>query len=44
MGVKVLKYDEWDWSEFKQYKSILLKIYLRCGKKAFIMNFAKNKN
>lgn len=44
MGGIMLQYDEWDWSEFKHYKSILLKIYVRCGKRAFIMNFAKNKN
>lgn len=38
------KYDEWSWNEMLAYKQILKKIYYKCNRKTFILNFAKNKN
>ena len=38
------KYNEWSWFEMEEYKKIMTKIYYKCNRKTFIMNFAKNKN
>lgn len=38
------KYDEWSWAEMLEYENILKKIYYKCNRKTFILNFAKNKN